>query len=323
MITRDVIIVGGGPGGSSAAWELRKQGIDCLVLDRTGFPRLKLCGGWITPQVLHDLQLAAADYPHSLVSFDTLKIHLRGVNFSMPTLQHSIRRIEFDHWLLQRSGAEVSQHEVKNIRRENGVYILDDRFRCNYLIGAGGTRCPVYRTFFRERHPRPKHLQVVAQEQEFAYDWRDRHCHLWFFDGGLPGYAWYVPKGNGYLNVGIGGMAAKLKRRQDGIKPHWQRFTQRLRQSGLVGSADWNAGGYSYYLRDGVDVIRIDNTLLVGDAAGLATRDMCEGIGPAIRSGILAAKAVASGGSYSLDTVSPYTIGRRLVNRTLDYLYSH
>ncbi len=49
MIERDVIIVGGGPAGSSCAWRLARHGVKPLVLDRASFPRLKLCAGWITP----------------------------------------------------------------------------------------------------------------------------------------------------------------------------------------------------------------------------------------------------------------------------------
>lgn len=322
MQTHEVIIVGGGPGGASCAWQLRQQGIDCLILDRAHFPRLKLCGGWITPGVVSDLQLDLHDYPHSLLTFERLKIHLRGLHFPLRTVQHSIRRIEFDHWLLERSGAPVVTHEVKQIRREGGRYVIDDVYACNYLIGAGGTRCPVYRHFFRETHPRPKHLQVVAQEQEYAYDWQDPDCHLWFFEHGLPGYAWYVPKGRGWLNVGVGGMAAQLKRKADDIKPHWESFTGTLAGRGLAANQDWEPGGYSYYLRDRVDVIRQDNCLLVGDAAGLATRDLCEGIGPAVRSGILAARAIASGSAYTLESVSPYSISRPLVRKALEHCFT-
>ena len=51
----DVLGVGGGPAGSSAAWRLKRAGGDVLVLDRDAFPRLQLCAGWITPAVRRDL----------------------------------------------------------------------------------------------------------------------------------------------------------------------------------------------------------------------------------------------------------------------------
>jgi menaquinone-9 beta-reductase len=211
MRTCDVLVVGGGPAGSSAAWKLRQAGADVLVLDKERFPRLKLCAGWITPEVVRDLQLDIGAYPHRFLTFDRLHIHLKGLHLPVRAIQHSIRRVEFDAWLLERSGAPVLEHTVRNIREEGGAYVVDDAFRCRYLIGAGGTRCPVYRTLFRELNPRASELQTVTLEHEIEYDWREPDCHLWFFEHGLPGYAWYVPKQNGWLNVGIGGMADRIK----------------------------------------------------------------------------------------------------------------
>ena len=48
----DVLIVGGGPAGSSCARQLRRAGLDVLILDKSEFPRDKVCAGWITPQVV-------------------------------------------------------------------------------------------------------------------------------------------------------------------------------------------------------------------------------------------------------------------------------
>ena len=188
MQSCDVLILGGGPAGSTAAWRLKRSGADVLVLDKEPFPRLKLCAGWITPEVVRDLEMDIASYPHRFLTFDKLHIHLKGLHLRVPCVQHSIRRFEFDAWLLERSGAPVVQHNAKHIRHENGEYIIDDAFRCKYLIGAGGTRCPVYRTFFRELHPRADELQTATLEHEIEYEWQDPDCHLWFFENGLPGY---------------------------------------------------------------------------------------------------------------------------------------
>jgi flavin-dependent dehydrogenase len=226
-----------------------------------------------------------------------------NLSFKLKTVQHSIRRYEFDDWLLKRSGVPVHTHYVKDIRQEDGHYVIDGEYRCKYLVGAGGTKCPVYRTFFRKANPRAKELQVVTLEQEFPYDWQEKSCHLWFFDRGLPGYSWYVPKENGYLNVGIGGIANKLKQRRDDIKNHWEHLTAMLGKKGLVKDYPYEPKGYSYYLRGQVDTIRTDNAFIVGDAVGLATRDLGEGIGPAVKSGILAADAIIDGQHYSLDKV--------------------
>ncbi len=318
MEEREVIVVGGGPAGASAAWRLVRNGRDCLVLDRERFPREKLCAGWITPDVLQDLELAPEDYPHRFLTFEVLDVAIKGFHVPLRTPQHSIRRFEFDAWLLERSGAEVRQHNVRRVTAGESGYVIDDAYRCRYLIGAGGTRCPVYRELFRAGKPRGKALQAVTLESEFACDWSDPKCHLWFLDKGLPGYAWYVPKADGYLNVGVGGMADKLKRRGDDIRRHWNLLTERLVGEGLVEQAPEDPGGYSYFLRDKRDPGRLGDAFVVGDAAGLATRDMCEGIGPAIRSGLLAAQSVMTGASYDLSTIESFTAGNRLVRKGLE-----
>ncbi|MBN2093654.1 NAD(P)/FAD-dependent oxidoreductase [candidate division KSB1 bacterium] len=307
MINSKVIIVGGGPAGSTCAWKLRQQGIDCLILDKQPFPRTKLCAGWITPGVLDDLAITPDQYPHGLDKFNTFCVHIYNKELKIKVHQYAIRRYEFDDWLLKRSGVTVYPHEVKTIIRDERDYILDDQFRCRYLVGAGGTHCPVYRTFFRQVNPRVKDLMVVTLEKELRYDYQDVNCHLWFLQNKLPGYAWYVPKGEGYLNIGIGGYFEKLKSNGDNIKNHWLLFIQELERLSLVKNFQFKQKGYTYYIRNGVENVQIDNAFIIGDAVGLATQDMGEGIGPAVESGILAANAIISGKSLDLKPVRKYS----------------
>jgi menaquinone-9 beta-reductase len=308
MRSCDVLIVGGGPAGSAAAWRLKRAGADVLVLDRERFPRLKLCAGWITPEVVRELGMDLVAYPHRLLTFPRLRVHIGRLHLPVPCVQHSIRRFEFDAWLLERSGAAVEQHTVREIAADDAGYVIDGAYRCRYLIGAGGTRCPVYRSLFKELNPRAHELQIVTLEHEIEYDWRDPDCHLWFFAEGLPGYSWYVPKERGWINVGVGGIAARIKSRSQDIKQHWERFAQQL-GAGLTRGAHYDPGGYSYYLRGRVDVVRRDDAFITGDAAGLATRDLGEGIGPAIRSGLRAAEAIVTGAPYRLDDVTGLSVG--------------
>ena len=317
MRTADAIVVGGGPAGSTCAWQLRRAGLDVVVLDKATFPRLKLCAGWVTPKVLRDLELAPGDYPHGLLTFETLRLHWGPLSLAHAARQHSIRRIELDAFLLERSGAEVHAHAVREIREEAGVYTIDGQFRAPYLVGAGGTACPVYRALFRGANPRDPTLQAATLELEFEYDWADPDCHLWFFADGLPGYAWYVPKAGGHVNVGLGGLAGQLNRGGRTLRDHWARFTRRLQRKGLVRDVALPPKGYSYYLRGRVDRVREGNAFLSGDAAGLATRDMCEGIGPAVESGLRAARAIVDGADYSLGDIAPLS-GASFVSRVLE-----
>jgi menaquinone-9 beta-reductase len=308
MRSCDVLIVGGGPAGSTAAWHLKRAGADVLVLDRERFPRTKLCAGWITPDVVRELAMDIGSYPHRLLTFPRLRVHLGRLHVPIACVQHSIRRFEWDAWLLERSGAPVEQHNVRHIAAVEGGYVIDDAYRCRYLIGAGGTRCPVYRELFREVNPRANELQIVTLEHEIQYDWHDGDCHLWFFENALPGYSWYVPKERGWLNVGVGAIAARMKERGQDIRAHWAHLATTL-DGGLAPGAQYDPTGYSYYLRGKVDVVRRDNAFITGDAAGLATRDLGEGIGPAIRSGARAARAIVAGETYHLDDVTGLSVG--------------
>ena len=321
MRSADVIVVGGGPAGSATAKCLKEAGSTVIVLDKERFPRMKLCAGWITPEVVRDLRMDIAAYPHGFLSFRRLHWHLRGLRLPLPCVQHSIRRFEFDAWLLERSGAEVIQHLVKEIHRDGDHFVIDGEFSCRYLVGAAGTSCPVRRRLFDAALPRARALQTATLELEFPYEWRDPDCHLWFFDRGLPGYSWYVPKAQGWLNVGVGAMAVRLKERQESVRQHWQNLATKLsRQFGIRLPDD--PAGYSYYLRGKLQATRIGNALLTGDAAGLATRDLCEGIGPAIRSGQLAASSILNDTPYELDQVSGASLGGGLITRWMDWAFT-
>ena len=104
MIHTDVLIVGGGPAGSSCAWELRRKGYGVLILDRASFPRPKLCAGWITPDVLTDLDFTVEDYPYPVTPLRRVRVSIRGLKLRLPSRQLAIRRIEFDNWLLDLRG---------------------------------------------------------------------------------------------------------------------------------------------------------------------------------------------------------------------------
>ncbi len=102
--------------------EIAQQGFECVILDKQAFPRPQTCAGWITPEVLSDLQMTADEYPHSLRYLRQLQVYLGRCALRVKAHQYAIRRIEFDHWLLQRSGVTVHTHEVKQIRTEGDLY---------------------------------------------------------------------------------------------------------------------------------------------------------------------------------------------------------
>jgi flavin-dependent dehydrogenase len=311
----ETIIVGGGPAGSSCAWKLKKRGREVLILDKQTFPRLKLCGGWITSKVMENLEFTPDDYPHSLLKMKT-KMYVAPFPFSLgswPTrwTDYSIRRIEFDNWLLERSQAPIKTHQVKSIEQQGSYYVIDSKYQCKYLVGAGGTGCPVRRIFFPNQ--RIKQEEIITLEKEFKYPQRDDIAHIFFCDHGLKGYSWYVPKGNGYLNIGLGGFSFYFKKSRSNIHTHFQWFLESLIKRGLLDeqtAQQLKTQGYAYYLFSNGGEVKKNNCFLIGDSAGLATIDLGEGISPSIESGLLAAEEILGQSQYSKTAISSISLNR-------------
>jgi flavin-dependent dehydrogenase len=299
VISSDVIVVGGGPAGASCAWALRKQGREVVILEREPFPRTKSCAGWITPSTCRDLGFEPGEYPFGMLDLRRIEVNAFGRRFTLPTRQYSIRRSEFDAWLLKRAGVPVYTHKARRIRADGQGFVIDDAFRCNFLVGAGGTSCPVYQAFFRDSRPRPRESLIVTLQQEFSCPDADIQPRLWFFEKGLPGYSWYMPKAGGFLNVGMGGKQHRLGGNGNGIREHWKRFEKKLKDLKLVDDLEFLPRRYAYFIRKDTGPVNLGKVYIVGDAAGLATIDLGEGIGPAVRSGILAAESIVTGRSYS------------------------
>jgi flavin-dependent dehydrogenase len=112
-------------------------------------------------------------------------------------------------------------------------------------------------------------------------------------------------------------MAGQLKAKGGNLRDYWGSFMLRLKKRGLVNCDDVQPMGYSYFVRDSVDTACVQNAYLVGDAIGLATRDMCEGIGPAIESSLLAAHSIVTGSDYSLAGINSLS-GQSFISRHLE-----
>jgi len=292
----EVIIIGGGPAGSTCAWKLKQSNVHCILLDSQKFPRVKLCAGWVTPEVINQLELSG--YPN--IQMNANYVTSFGIDIKLNKKSHAIRRYEFDDWLLRRSGVDVYHHKVHNINKRDGCYIIDNEYQCKYLVGAGGSHCPVYISLFKQIHPRNKNNLICCLEQEIRYNYREKASRTWLFENNLHGYSWCISKNNGYLNIGVGGL---FKNKKVNIKEHWDHLVQKLDTLNIVQNYEFEPKGYVYFTRDRVDNCRIDNAFIIGDAAGLATKDLGEGIGPAVESGSRAADSIINQTEFTLHSI--------------------
>lgn len=297
----DVLIVGGGPGGSSCAWGLRESGLDVLILDKATFPRDKVCAGWITPAVAELLELDLKDYSqgHVLQPISRFRTGLIGgstIQTEYPdTVSYGIRRCEFDAYLLQRCGARTRLGEsFQSLERTEDGWLVNGSLRAKMVIGAGGHFCPVAREI-NDKHP-GEHSVVLAQETEFQLTPEQQQvCRVQadtpelYFCRDFKGYGWCFLKG-GYLNVGIGREGEKqLSTARDEFTDYLDREQRVPRE--ILGKFKGHAYRlYGLQKRNIVD----DGLLLIGDAAGLASPQSGEGIRPAIESGLLAADVLKS-----------------------------
>jgi geranylgeranyl reductase family protein len=314
MHTCDVLVVGGGPAGSTCAWTLRRGGADVLVIDQARFPRDKVCAGWITPPVIETLRLDTAEYAagrtfQPITSFTTGVIG-RGrdvrTRYGEP-VSYGIRRCEFDDYLLRRSQARLHLGTpVKTMTRQNGRWIVNGNISAAVIVGAGGHFCPVSRLL----NGQPSQMALVrAQEAEFpiadgdaqAFGIEPERPEL-YFSSDLRGYGWCFRK-QGYLNIGIGRLG------HDPLPKAYADFIEFLRARGKVpANGAWRPRGHAYLLYDKrARRVVDDQVLLIGDAAGLAVPQSGEGIRPAIESGVMAAETLmAASGDYSVPRLLAY-----------------
>lgn len=306
--TYDVAIVGGGPAGSTCARALVAGGARVVVIDRARFPRVKLCAGWLSSAIWDVLELSPREYPRALWEWRTCHVHFRGSDYAIPGRGWFIRRFELDDFLLQRSRAELRAGvHVKQLARDDGEWSIETpstTIRARYLVGAGGTHCPVARLL---APPRPRRalgvqeleLQTDAAAVERTRLGRDGEPELLLFDD-VGGYGWNVPKSD-WINIGCGTLDATA------VHDAWKRTHDHLNAAHHIPAEAQpelaQMKGHSYFLYDPIHLegAARNNALLVGDALGLAHPITGEGILPATVSGRVAAEAILAGDAAEPD----------------------
>ncbi len=310
----DILIIGGGPAGSTLAYSLRDSGLRIGILDKQIFPRQKICAGWVTPEVMRLLNIDLTDYANNNIlqkisGFKISQLGQQQVKSAYPgkPVSYGIRRIEFDDYLLKRCKADLILGEAfTEMCKTDDGWRVNDKYNAKLVIGAGGHFCPVARAIGSKGS---SELAVTAQEIEFKMNAQQRaSCTIdeevpeLFFTPDLVGYGWVFRKGD-YLNIGLG------REDKSKLSGHVKAFSDYLVSQRKIPDDITNKfSGHAYLLYPhAVRKMVGDSVLLIGDAAGLAYPQSGEGIRPAVESAMLAADVIRNcAGHYGKASLQKY-----------------
>jgi geranylgeranyl reductase family protein len=299
----DCIVVGAGPSGCAAAYELAEAGFRVCLLDRKAFPRPKPCAGALTIKTLHRLRYSVAPVIKWVAKDLEVSVGLeraRTFHSSHPIAAMTIRH-ELDAFCLyktQERGADFRiVQSIDAIKQDNeGVYITfagGIELKCKYLIGADGANSRVARL---GGFSSPERALALEGTVNMSSAFTDRQMRF-DFNCVKNGYGWVFPKGD-HLNVGL----------------YTNDPTQTINKADVINYVN-NVLGVSsvehligYPLGIGGEHLRpaAGRVLLAGDAAGLSERLLGEGIHNAIKSGQIAGRAVISALKYGTDVSRLY-----------------
>jgi geranylgeranyl reductase family protein len=290
----DVIIVGAGPAGASAAYWLGEAGKRVLVLDKERLPRYKPCGGGMSRSVLKRFPFDLS--PVVEREIERVRFRFRDGREVVAELPGQrpfvmVMRDRFDYLILQYARADVRDGEqVVSLRQdEAGVEVATrsgETFRARYLIGADGANSRVAR-FAGLR--RDKQMGMAIEVEVPADDGLlEEYADTALFIFGTPpfGYLWVFPKAE-HLSVGIGAFEGRGADVRDVLRHEMAKLGVE------VDGVSQHGHPLPIYLRH--EPLHQGRVLLAGDAAGLMDPLLGEGVRHAIDSGRMAAEAVLAG----------------------------
>ena len=297
----DTLVVGMGPAGATAAYQLSRAGLSVLGLDKATHPRYKVCGGGLSARIdriLEDDYKSVVEHTIYGIQFSYRGTDPFFLDSSSP-IAYMVMRDRFDHFLLEKArrvGTEVHEDEPVTSCRQlpDGIEVTTDRGRylAKVLIGADGANSLVAQQLFPGRRSR----RMAALESEIPIGTIPHYPgtgRALIDIGATPaGYAWIFPKQEG-LSIGVGDLRGGLA----SPKKIFDRFVRDEK-----GLAPWNVpqpvghplpvfSEHSETNRESGGLVS-GRALLVGDAGHLVDPLFGEGIYYAIRSGQLAAESI-------------------------------
>ncbi|MCP4109298.1 MAG: NAD(P)/FAD-dependent oxidoreductase [Desulfobacteraceae bacterium] len=306
MKTFDAVVVGGGPSGCAAAYDLAGAGLDVLVLDKKEFPRFKPCAGAVTIKALKLLRYSVTPVIKEVIYGKTVGMGARRETLlqgSNPICVTTIRS-ELDEFCLKQTLNQGADFDVipgiKAIAEEkNSVFLTDMNgrvYNCKYLIGADGAHSQVRKITGQFRPD----SSAIALEGIVPLE-KCRSKPNMTFDYGTvrKGYGWLIPKRD-HVNVGLyTAIPRKVKITREQLLDYTEKRIGTRDIEHIVGFPI-GTGGEDYNPVS-------SRIFLVGDAAGFAEPLWGEGIHNAIKSGQAAAQAVAMAVKSGADAKQVYT----------------
>lgn len=300
----DLIIVGAGPAGSSAAYAAAKEGLNVLILDKEKWPRYKACGGALSLRTITILKEKGINIKSDLIknSVKNFEFNFSGnYNFKLDYNKDPIKlinRSEFDDYLIKKAeeaGAEfLDEIRVRAVREEKDEVIIKTEnkiYRANYLIGADGANSKISVLLNPERKNIIRQ-KGTALELEIKRSWlkRDNFKDTILVDFSYldNGYSWLFPKKD-YLSIGIGNLNFK----RINLKNKINAYLKSLNIDINLNKMELQAHPIPSYSK-AVNFNRVSQRiLLTGDAAYLADAFIGEGIYYALASGFTAAELIS------------------------------
>lgn len=315
MIDYDVIICGAGPSGTTAAKFISEKGFRVALLDKSIFPREKLCGGALRLSIDKFDYVMSALKSISLINSYEVKMHSSSLKYTIdfksksPLIYH-IKRLEFDALLLNiavDSGANFFENSyVKKVaidKEKSTVWLKNgEQLSSQIIIGAGGTFDPVstylckkynLKSLWQKSDMAYMMMQECLTDESFIADtFGDQYTsHFYLKPDNIYGYGWVFPKDN-VLNVGLGGLWSDIKKidRNAAINS----FIKHLKkQNMLPKNFDLKHVKKTILPLSGpIKKTYDDRSILVGDAAGFISPLTGDGLYYAISSGKYAAETI-------------------------------